>query len=351
MTSVKELQRKSAALPPVDTDVVLPAAIRAAANKAGQLHKDAYETPAPQQEQHGQERQQEEAKIVETPPAPKAGTEEVPVETPAKGEGYDGSWEQKFHSMKGRYDKQEDVIRQLTSELGGMRSEIERLRTSVATPAPTKENTFKKLTAEEREAYGEDFIDVSARAAEEKLMPEIETLKATVADLTGKLGQVAKASHDTQTLTMNQQLDRDLPDWKKINRDPRFIAWLNLRDPFSGAIRFNMLKEAHASGDAYRVLNFFNGFLRDEAVVDPAKRIEPEVTSQGKLSLESLAAPGRAKAPAAPTPPGDKETITRSQIKEFYALVNKGHYRGNEAEKADLERRIFEAERDGRVTN
>lgn len=349
MTSVKELQRKSASLPPVDTEVVLPAAIRAAANKAGQLHKDAYETPAPQQEQNGQERQPEETKAVETPPTPKAGTEEVPVTPPAKGEEFDGSWENRYLAMKGRYDKQEDVIRQLTSELGSMRSEIDRLRTSTA-PAPvaTRENTFKKLTAEEREAYGEDFIDVSARAAEEKLMPEIETLKATVADLTGKLTQVAKTSHDTQTLTMNQQLDRDLPDWRKINRDPRFIAWLNLRDPFSGVIRINMLKEAHAAGEAHRVLNFFNGFLRDEAVVDPVGR-KAEVTSEGKVPLESLAAPGRAKAPAASPPPGEKETITRSQIKEFYALVNKGHYRGNEAAKEDLERRIFEAERDGRV--
>ncbi|QIG66843.1 hypothetical protein EVB41_013 [Rhizobium phage RHph_TM3_14A] len=333
-------------LAPLDNDVQLPAAIRAAAAKADGLHKQVYETAEPAKEDHGQERQQEEPKV--TPATEEKKPE--PEKTPAPAPNGDEDYQHRYNSLKGRYDKQSETINELTRELGSLRATVDNLRRQPP-PAPverTPENTFKKLTDEEREAYGADFIDVSARAAEEKLMPEIERLRRQVEELGGKVETTAVTVHQTRTMTMNEILDQKLPNWKKINRDPKFLAWANLRDPFSGAIRIDMMRQAHQNGDAERVLNFFNGFLRDEAVVDPAPA-KAEVTSEGKVPLETLAAPGRAKAPAASTPPGEKETITRAQIASFYRDVQRGVYRGNEAEKARLEAMIFEAEREGRV--
>ena len=112
-----------------------------------------------------------------------------------------------------------------------------------------------------------------------------------------------------------------------------------------------MLQEAHRNGEAQRVLQFFKGFLSDEAVTAPAGDQPGKVTSLGneKTPLENFAAPGRAKAPAASSAPGEKETISRAQIANFYRMVNQGHYRGNDAEKNRLEQMIFDAERDGRI--
>lgn len=340
-------KRQNNNLAPLDPDVKIPAAIRAAAAKAESLHQQEY-TPAPTQDNHGQERQPEEAKPSATTEEVKEPAKEVPAQVPATG-GED--YEHRYNSLKGRYDKQDDVIRSLTHELGSLRSQIETLRTTAA-PAPvqrTNENSFKKLTDEEREAYGSDFIDVSARAAEEKLMPEIVELRRQLAELGGKVETTASSSKEARVAAMWEKLDRNLPSWRKINREPKFLAWVNLRDPFSGAIRIDMLKQAFDAGEGDRVLHFFNGFLRDEAVVDPDAAPKADVTSQGKVPLESLAAPGRAKASAASPTPGEKETISRSQITEFYRLVNSGHYRGNEAEKDALEQRIFQAQAEGRV--
>lgn len=343
-------QQKEKNLAPLDPDVKLPAAVRAAALKATGLHEQVYETPKPEakQEPNGEERKPEETKPAPTPEAAKVEPEKTPTPVPAATGGE--NFEHMYNSLKGRYDKQDDTIRQLNHELGMMRQQMEQLRSSAAAqPARTAENTFKKLTDEEREAYGSDFIDVSARAAEEKLLPEIERLKAQLAELGGKVDNTASMTHTEKQQRMYDHLDSKLPDWRKINRDPKFIAWANLRDPFSGAIRITMMNEAHNSYDAARVLNFFQGFLRDEAIVDPASTTKQDVTSEGKVSLESLAAPGRAKAPAASVTPGEKETISRAQIANFYRLVQQGHYRGQEAEKNRLEQMIFDAEREGRV--
>lgn len=348
MVSLNELKNKSAKLPPVDTEVQIPAAIRAQAARAAALHGEVY-APAAKQEPNGQERQQEEAKVIEgtvEPPAPEAGKEKVPVAAPSQGEDF----EHKYNSLKGRYDKQEDTIRQLSQNMDHLRSEINRLTTQPAPVARTKENTFQPLTKEEKEAYGEDFIDVSARAAAERLNPEIEELRNTVASLQTTLAAVADTTGRTAAMTFNEQLDKALPNWRQINKDEKFLAWVNLQDPYSGVIRKDMMRQAHQQGDAQRVLRFFNGFLTDEAASAPAPAKKDP--TEGKVPLETLAAPGRAKAPAASvtTPPGEKETISRAQIANFYRLVNQGHYRGNEALKLQLEQEIFDAEREGRIT-
>jgi len=342
-------KRQHQNLAPVDTDVQLPAAIRAAAARSAALHQEAYETPENGQEHNGKEREQEETKPAPAQEELKAGTEEVPAPTPA-GEGGE-DFRHMYLSMKGRHEKLEETVRQLTRQLGDLRADNERLaRQPAPVPVATPENTFKSLTKEEREAYGEDFLDVATRAAAEKFSPIIDGLKQQIVDLGGKVESTAATAYNMQTLTMNEYLTSQLPDWKKINRDPKFLAWANLRDPYSGAIRLDMLKKAHASGDAERVLNFFKGFLSDEAVADPATTIKQDhVPTPGKVPLESLAAPGRAKAPAASAPPGEKETISRAQIANFYRLVNQGFYRGNEEEKNRLEAELFLAEREGRV--
>ncbi len=204
------------------------------------------------------------------------------------------------------------------------------LASKVETPpqARTPDLTFKPVTQEEKDNYGEEFIDVATRAAAEKLSPEISRLTEELNRLKGTISNVAEKTEN-----------------------PKFIAWANLPDPFSGAIRMPMLQDAFRKGDAPRVLRFFQGFLSDEAATGPASTAQPEMPN-GKVPLESLAAPGRAKAPAASVPPqtpGEKETITHAQIASFYLAVQKGHYKGNEEEKNRLERMIFDAQAEGRV--
>ena len=147
---------------------------------------------------------------------------------------------------------------------------------------------------------------------------------------------------------MEAGLDRSLPQWRDINVMPEFHQWLALPDMYSGAIKHELLKTAYAQCNTPRVLSFFKGFLDQEAAYVPQGQ-QPQPVANDRLSLEDLAAPGRAKTSAACQAPAEKPIITRAQISAFYADSASGKYRGREVEKNQLEKMIFEAEREGRI--
>jgi len=344
-------------LPPIDPDVKVPAAIRAAALRANALHNELYIGDA-QPKVEAPEKPAGEAlakggavtKPDEEPgyTGKSEGGQQASTPSPG-GEDDNTTWEHKYKSLKPRFDKQDGVI----SQLNGRISQLERMLASSAQPSPAERRNpdlnFKPLDKDEREAYGEDFLDVAARAAAEKLSPELASLRQEVDQIRDQ------NSRDAQK-NLYAFLTDNLPSWRQINRNPKFIAWCNLPDAYSGAIRMSMLKDAFERADAQRVLRFFNGFLSDEAATDPAFGSQPETPrtppnggTNGKVPLEQFAAPGRAKAPAGELPPEEKETISQAQIAQFYLNVQKGVYRGNPAEKDRLERMIFAAQADGRI--
>lgn len=375
MTSVSELKRKAANRPPIDDNVQLPAAIRAAAARSEQLHKAAYEgdTPPqpeepPKEPQQPQEQSQEpnedgskegksqEPKPQEPAPA-QAGQGDTPPAPAQSGDNKGRNWENDYNAMKGRHDKlKEETIPELNNRI----RHLESLLASAATAPkqqepqqrPPSELQFGKVTDKDREDFGEEFLDAARRAAEEKLGPYIQQLEQQVRQLGGSVQTAASMSAKSAKEALYRTLDTQLPNWRQVNRDQGFIAWTNMRDPFSGQPRIKLLQEAFDNNDTDRVLHFFRSFLTDEATTAPAPGYQtetPPAQQPGKVPLETFAAPGRAKAPAAQTPPGEKETISRAQISQFYLDVQKGKYRGNEAEKNRLEQMIFDAERDGRI--
>lgn len=339
---------------PIDETVPIPAAIRAAGARAAELHKQAYEEPTPPQPEAPPAEatppapapQPEAPPAAQTPPAPQ------PEASTAQPDNGQRNWENDFKAMKGRYDSSLQTIAGLNGRISQLEQLLSRAPAPAAPPAQqrTPDLTFKPVTADERENFGDEFLDVAARAAAEKFAPtitsltqELEQLKRTMIDVTTKSADDIKRENWAF-------LDSKMPNWRTVNRDQNFIAWANLPDPFSGVIRMAMIRDAFDKGDAPRVLRFYQGFLSDEAATGPAAQ-QTETPGNGKVPLESFAAPGRATSPAASVQqaPVEKETISHAQIAAFYLAVQKGHYKGNEAEKDRLERMIFEAQADGRV--
>lgn len=328
---------------PVDPNVKIPDAVKALGSAADELHKAAY-TPETPVDDEAPAPAPEEGKLTEKPLTLDA-PEEQPKVTPQVTD--DGTSEHKYNSMKGRFDRATQQLGAQAERIGA----LERMLASMqAQPQqPSGELRAERLITPEEEAdYGPEFLDVVGKKAQEALMPTIKKYEDEIAGLKAQLKGVGNyVAQDAQT-RMTDGLDNAVPGWREQNVNPEFLQWLALPDPYSGDIRHNMLKAAWERHDGPRVAAFFKGFLAEEAAYRPAGG-EPPAVSAGKVSLESLAAPGRAKTAAASSAPAEKPLITSAQISKFYADAAAGRYAGRDEEKARFEKAIFEAQREGRI--
>lgn len=343
---------------PVDDTVVIPKAVKAQSKRADELHAQYIKPPEPPKDPP-----KEAAPAPAEPPkdAPPKDVMSVPAPAPAEppkepaqpavpAEGH--NWEHAYKSMKGRFDRAEQVNQELRNQLGQMNAAIEELRRPPA--APAQEQRFERLvTDKELEDYGPDLITVMGKKAKEELNPIVTRMEARIKELESQLKNTSQAVTQSARERLFMELDQAVPQWRELDSNQDFINWLALPDRFSRATRHQLLQAAYEQNDAPRVAAFFQGFLSEAAVVpaaggEPSPLAAPKAPAAPQVPLESLAAPGRAKATAAPAPV-EKPIISRAQIAKFYADANRGKYADDE--KARLERMIFEAEREGRIVN
>lgn len=346
----------------------LPPAVRAQAERANQIHNQVYTKEVPGEAPAAAEAAPpaEAPAPAETAPAAAPG----PASVPSFGQGgatpqpapapapapVEIDWKHRYEAMRGRYDRSEAAIIELQATIAGLQQELGRLKSASYTPAPTSApaelRAERLVTPEEEAEWTPQLLDVVARKAQEVVNPliqkqirdqqeELERLKSEVTSVAEKTAIAAKQR-------MFSELDAKLPQWRQMNENDDFLNWLALPDRYSGAIRHDMLKDAYSRNQTSRVLAFFNGFLAEEATVRPVTP-PSDPLRQPTVDLASLAAPGRAAITAAPAPVDNKPIITRAQIAAFYREVNRGAYKGREADRQASERMIFEAEREGRI--
>jgi hypothetical protein len=153
-----------------------------------------------------------------------------------------------------------------------------------------------------------------------------------------------------QAMTAEQQFWADLggmvPNWKDINDDEDFKTWLLEVDPLTGISRQTILEDAQNNLDVRRVGNFFKSWLEITGQANVAQNTQRNVSAS---ELERQVAPGRGRSGGAPTGSTAK-TYSPDDIRNFFNDVRQGKYKGREAERDRIERDIFAAQRDGRIT-
>jgi hypothetical protein len=233
-----------------------------------------------------------------------------------------------------------------------MSDQISKLQTAVVSLQAQREPVVEEpqtrfVSQQEEDEYGTELLSVVAKKAQEIMAPLLSKQEKEIASLKAQLSgfgaSVAMNAHEQ----MKNDLTANIPNWRDVNGDPKFIDWLALPDPYSGAIRHDMLKAAWDASDTFRVNAFFKGFLSEEAAVVPRTGSAP--LPAGKVPLENFAAPGRAKTAAAGTGPAEKPIIKRSEITKFYNDAAAGKYVGREAEYAEAEAILQSALSEGRV--
>jgi hypothetical protein len=346
---------------PIDPDVKIPAAVTRAREASEAAQRAAYPDQTPPKDPTPPA-DPDNIKIVEPPPqdapippvvTPKGNeTPPTPTPTPTPTPPAEDSWEHKCKSAEGRVRQLLTQNTQLIERLGALEAMMQDLKNAPPPAAPAPPAPSRLVTPEEENEFGTEMLDVMARRARETLSPELVALKEQLTAMEAKLTGTVQTVTRTARQDMLANLDTTMSDWRRINELQEFKAWLALPDPYFGVNRHSELLKAFAANDTSRVKNFFKGFISELAVTDPAPDLTLPTTpaaQPAKPGLESLAAPGRARTPAAVTPPDEKQIITTDDVNAFYDAKRRGAYAGREEEFIKLEKELFKAQREGRV--
>ena len=339
----------------------IPAAVRRSSARADELHAEAAAAAAAAQGNGGDP---DGGVAAEPGDNSGGGGDNLPGQPDASVPGYSPTpappatdWEQRYSTLQGKYNTE---IAELRGQVRSLENLIGSMRTAPpADPSPPPSPTFAsmppgsgmKIPEEDIEAYGEDLIKGTQRWAEAHYAPVVQQLETRIRQLEGNTHRIETRS---AAQSVEQALDRAVPDWQTVNVDPGFITWLGQIDPFSGNTRKSMITDAHTRGDAARTIAFFQAFKNEQTLVDPPRGTQLGQTGGSsppadRLPLEELAAPGRG--PTTPPAPGapDRRIWTGAEITQFYRRKGRGEWRGREADADRIEADIIAAGREGRV--
>jgi len=300
-----------------------------------------------------------------TPPADEnAATNNAaqpPSDEHANGGGKDAedTLNQKYRTLQGMYNAEVPRLHQQNKELTGRLQQMEQLLATISAQQATgrpvsgaQPQIEPLITDKDQEEYGES-LDVMRRVTREELIPvaqKIVQIERMLQQLQVNVVPQVKNLAQRQAMTAEQQFWSDLatmvPNWKDINEDDDFKTWLLEVDPLTGISRQTYLEDAQNNLDVRRVGNFFRSWLELTGQANVAQNTRRNVSAS---ELERQVAPGKGRSAGAPTGTAAK-MYSPDDIRNFFNDVRQGKYKGREAERDRIERDIFAAQRDGRIT-
>lgn len=238
-------------------------------------------------------------------------------------------WEARYRSLDGMIQSRDRQIEQLHQLIAGMQ-QAQKTGESAPEPKGPKGNL---ITPDDEDSFGADMVDMVRRACQD----EFARLSRPLADAIEQLKQSVQGVSNVTAMTVQErfedQLTRAVPNWRQIDADPKFIAWLQ-----ASPTRDRMFKEAAAHRVVEDIAYMFDEYANKHAPAPAAARTDDR--------LSKMVAPGKAK--SGPTPAQTQETKkqwTRSEIAAVYA--SKHTYKAEEFNR--IEREIALAQREGRV--
>lgn len=283
-----------------------------------------------------------------------AATESAPAEQGRTGTTKDEqTTEQRYRTLQGMYNADTARLRAENNQLSQRVGQLEQLISTLSAPqqAPAQAAVEKLITDKDVEEYG-DSIEVMRRAAREELSArdrEIAELKKLVMQMQTNVVPKVESVAQRQALNAEQmfwsELSAEVPDWREINADQNFHNWLLEIDPLSGMPRQTFLDNAQNQLDARRVAGFFRTW---QSMNSGSVAQQTRTTSASQLEKQVM--PGRGRTASSATTGNEAKAYSRTDVAKFFDDVRKGLYKGREQERDRIERDIFAAQREGRIT-
>lgn len=283
----------------------LPRAVLEAEQRADEILKQLNQARNPQPQEGevsatDQKPEEEQAQSVAAPAEP-ATSNEAPPAPPAE----ENPWEQRYKSLRGKYDAEVPRLaasnKELTAKLQSIEKELESLRNAKASVAEPL------VKPEEVQEFGEPLVDLIRRAARE----EVSAKETEILQLKSRLEQFEASNVKNAEVDFYTRLSAACPEWEELNRDEGFLKWLAEYDELTGLQRQDSLDDAHKNNDAVRAARFFNKW-------------KDMVKEQAATSTKSLAEQVVPATSTVSTPPAGKKIWTRAEIQDFYSKARRG---------------------------
>lgn len=286
----------------LNTETRLPRQVKARADRARQMLTPTDDVPpAPAADA-----------TPETPPEPAADIQ-PPAPPPADPRDSDPVyWKHRFNvtdgMLKADRKRHAEATRALDEQLQNALARIRELEDKAATGSDDAINLEEFFTAEEIETLGEDQARIQARAiikqakriAKETVEREVEPLRKKAKD------EQAESARTAQQRFL-EGLTEKAPNWQQVNVDPRWLAYLEQKEPHTGLFRQTVLDYAQAEGDFERVAGMIKEF---EATLNPAA-VPPTPPNVPQ---------GHAAVPGTPPPPPvtGRGHPSKQEIRDYY---------------------------------
>jgi hypothetical protein len=240
-------------------------------------------------------------------------------------------FEHKYKVLQGMYAA--DVTR-LNKQSGAVTSQLQTLAAELQALKAVREAPTQPAPADPKdlENFGADLIEMVQRYAERKAA---ET-ESRIAALERQVLGVTQSTAATLEQSFYATVDQLVPDWRELNENPRWLAWLGEVDPVYGAPRQAALNAAHQKMDAPRVAAVFNAYKATVPAPPPQSSLANQVAPSGAASV----------VPASTAP---KPVFSEKSITDFYNDLGRGKYAGRQAEADAIEAQINAAVAEGRV--
>ena len=285
--------------------MAIPAAVQKQVDQAEALQAQLYTV----EEQASAEAEQTapEEVVAETP----SNVVELPrqaepaqVETPKPVEASDAEkyWKQKFDSLQGKFNAE---VPQLYQKLKEQETALAKLTEQVQTRAETPTPDDNTRDSKDVEDYGADLVDMVNRKAEsiarKAVAAEIAKLRGEFGAVQEQVGQVSNQVYQSESDKFWTGVMNLVPDWKQIDADPNWIAWLDTTPEFAEDTYRELASKAIAKGDAQKIANLVTKW-RGPQEAAPQAPVQP---SQAQAELRRQVAPSTAKS-SNPPPQGGK---------------------------------------------
>jgi len=240
-------------------------------------------------------------------------------------------FEQRYNVLKGKYNKEVPLLQE---QVRNLTSQVETLQNQPAKRSDADEALISKV----KDEFGDEFIDdFKQDYSSEQPESEVDALKQRVES-------AEQATKDIQHESAMAELDRTMPKWREQDSDPLFQEWLGGLDEFSGVVRNELLIKSFKNRDLARVKLIFDAYNVTPTQSQQPQAVQPvETQPQQQKRLMPSASQGTEQAETG-------KLYSQADIDAFYADVRQGRYRNRAADGERIERDIFAAQNEGRIT-